>query len=181
MRVLGVVGSLRAGSLNAALMDNLERLARAADPGVDFTRADLGAIPLFSQDLEAEPPAAVTAFKQQIAQADAVFVMTPEYNRALPGVLKNALDWSSRPMGDNPWSGKPAAIGGASPGSLGAALAQADLRKVLSFLGAQVMAQPELYLAGAHRSFDEEGRALAEVEGHLESYLSAALDFFRRA
>ncbi len=138
MRVLGIVGSLRADSHNRKLLE----LAGGRLPEyVEFGTFDrLREIPAYDQDLEAvPPPAAVAALKQAIADAEAVLIATPEYNSSLPGLLKNALDWVSRPYEDNPLRGKPVAVIGASSGVFGAVQAQADARRVLTRIGARVV------------------------------------------
>jgi chromate reductase len=177
MKIAVIVGSLRRQSLNEQLARSLVGLAGAAAE-FEFLSIDL---PLFNQDLEADFPAAAAKFKQAIAAADGVMVATPEYNRGIPGPLKNAIDWSSRPAGDNPWRGKPVAVVGATPGLLGTALAQADLKRVLSFLGAKVMATPELYLANADKTFDQDGQADPEEQEYLAGYMAAFLDFVKES
>jgi chromate reductase len=147
MRVLGITGSLRRGSFNHALLrEAAERLPAGAEL-VEFER--LGEIPPFDADLEAEvTPSAVTELRQAMRDADAVLVATPEYNHSIPGVLKNALDWASRPAGQSALMGKPAAVIGASTGMFGAVWAQAETRKVLGSLGGRVV-EAELPVARA--------------------------------
>jgi len=137
MRVLGIAGSLRRGSYNHALLrEAAERLPAGAEL-VEFDR--LGEIPPYDADVEAEGiPEPVEALRQAIRGADAVIVATPEYNHSIPGVLKNALDWASRPAGQSALTGKPAAVIGASTGMFGAVWAQAETRKVLGALGGRV-------------------------------------------
>jgi chromate reductase len=113
---------------------------------LEFDLFEIAALPFFSQDLEIELPAEVVDFKKRIIAADGVLVITPEYNRSIPGVLKNALDWGSRPWGENSWNNKPAAIMGASIGAVATFGAQQHLRHVMSFLNMHVMSQPEYYL-----------------------------------
>ena len=137
MRILGIAGSLRQDSYNAALI----RAAGVERPeGAEFVVWDgLRAVPPYDEDAEARVPAAVAELKAAIAGADAVLIATPEYNASIPGQLKNALDWVSRPLAGNPLRGKPAAVVGASTGMFGAVWAQAELRKVLQTIGAQVL------------------------------------------
>ncbi|MDR2973260.1 MAG: NAD(P)H-dependent oxidoreductase [Propionibacteriaceae bacterium] len=178
MKILTMLGSLRAQSSNGVVLNDIERLIRVADPTAELTRADIGSLPLFNQDDELELSDPVRVLKDQIVASDAILILTPEYNRALPGVLKNALDWASRPWGHNSFAGKPVAIGGASPGAIGTALAQADLRKVLAFLDARVMAQPELYVSHVDQSFDIDGRAFPSTEEFLTGWVDSVLKFF---
>jgi chromate reductase len=177
MKITAIVGSLRRESLNKILVQNLERMATQADFDVaKFDYVDIS-LPLYNQDLESDLPAAVREMKRLIAEADGVIVATPEYNRSFSGVLKNAIDWSSRPAGDNPWRGKPVAVVGATTGLVGTALAQADLRRVLGFLNAQLLPTPELYLASAHEAFDENGRAIDSEEQYLSAFIASFLNF----
>ena len=155
VRILAVSGSLRRGSHNTAL---LRAAAQAAPPGVALVLYDaLDRIPAFSQDLEAPPlPPEVADLSNAVAAANALLVATPEYNFSIPGQLKNAVDWLSRPPHAGPLRGKPTAVVGASTGHFGATWAQADLRKVLGATGARVIAS-ELAVPIAHEAFDETG------------------------
>ncbi len=146
MRILGITGSLRRGSYNHALLrEAAERLPAGAEL-VEFER--LAEIPPYDADLEEAPPAAVAELRQAMRDADAVLVATPEYNHSIPGVLKNALDWASRPAGQSALNGTPAAVIGASTGMFGAVWAQAETRKVLGALGGRVI-EAELPVARA--------------------------------
>jgi chromate reductase len=146
MRVLGITGSLRRDSYNHALLgEAAERLPAGAEWS-EFER--LREIPPYDADLETETPAAVAALRRAMREADAVIVATPEYNHSIPGVLKNALDWASRPAGQSALTGKPAAVIGASTGMFGAVWAQAETRKVLGALGGRVV-EAELPVARA--------------------------------
>jgi chromate reductase, NAD(P)H dehydrogenase (quinone) len=147
MRVLGISGSLRRGSLNTALLRTAaERLPRGVEMEV-FDR--LGEIPPFSEDVELEPaPEAVWELRDAMRSADAVLIATPEYNHSLPGQLKNALDWASRPAGESALTGKPVAVIGASKSMFGGVWAQAELRKVLAAMGGRVI-EAELPIANA--------------------------------
>ena len=137
MRVLGISGSLRQDSHNTEL---LRAAATLLPSGVEFELYDgLRDIPPYDSDFEGEPPASVVRLRERIAQADAVLFATPEYNHSIPGALKNALDWVSRPLATNTMRNKPAAVIGASTGMFGAVWAQAELRKVLGALGARVI------------------------------------------
>jgi chromate reductase len=156
MRVLGISGSLRAGSYNTALLRAAVELA----PG-DMTVETFGAlrdIPLYDEDVRQRGlPPSVQSLRDAIAAADGVLLVTPEYNYSVPGVLKNAIDWASRPPAQ-PFDGKPIAIMGASPGRLGTARAQYHLRQSFVFLNGIVMPQPEVMVGGADKQVDAAGR-----------------------
>jgi chromate reductase, NAD(P)H dehydrogenase (quinone) len=156
--ILGVSGSLRHGSHNTAL---LRAAARVLPAGVELAPFNtLAAIPPFDEDHEGEPaPAGVCRLRDAIASADALLIATPEYNASIPGQLKNALDWASRPPATNALRGKPVAVIGASTGVFGAVWAQADLRKVLRTIGARVV-EGELAIGRAHQAFGPAGRLL---------------------
>src|SRR6188768_4576671 len=132
MKILGISGSLRKGSYNSSLLRTAQTLAPG---GVTIEIADISDIPPYNEDVREQgyPPSALR-FREQIRAADALLFVTPEYNYSVPGVLKNAIDWASRPYGDSAWSGKPAAIMGASVGTLGTARAQYHLRQIMVFL-----------------------------------------------
>src|SRR5919202_6926570 len=154
MRILGIAGSLRRGSHNRKL---LRAAAPLLPPGVELVEWDgLAGIPAFNEDEESDPPAAVRELLGEIEDADALLIATPEYNASLPGALKNALDWASRPFPDNVLRDKPAAVIGASTGLFGAVWAQAEVRKVLKTSGAHVL-ESELPVGMADAAFDEEG------------------------
>jgi len=141
-KVAVLVGSIRPNSSNLQFARALEKLALGR---LQFDVIDLAALPFYDETLWANPPAAVLDMKQRIAAADAVLFVTPEYNRSIPGVLKNAIDWPSRPFGQSVWDGKPAAIVGATAGQSGTAQAQAHLRSILPILGVVLMGRPEVY------------------------------------
>ncbi|MDL2316183.1 NAD(P)H-dependent oxidoreductase, partial [Desulfovibrio sp. OttesenSCG-928-A18] len=166
-----VVGSLRKDSINKKLARALEKT------GADlfsFTTVAIDALPLFNQDLEEKLPEPVLRMKEAVAAADAVLIVTPEYNRSIPGVLKNALDWGSRPMGEGVWAGKPVALAGASGGSVGTAVAQSHLRSVVTFLGMKLSAQPELYFTDRPELIAPDGTVTDEkTKGYLRRYLEA--------
>jgi len=154
-RIAIVVGSLRAESLNRKLARELERLAPA---GLRFAEIGIGELPLYNQELdEGTPPAGWTAFRDSLRAAEAVLFVTPEYNRSIPGVLKNAIDVGSRPYGESAWARKPGAVVSATPGALGAFGANHHLRQCCVFLDMPIMPQPEAYLAGVGTWFGEDG------------------------
>ncbi len=147
------VGSLRAHSFNKSLATTLEK---SASKGVTFHYADIN-LPLFNQDLEATYPAEAQRGKDIVEAADGVLFITPEFNRSIPGVLKNAVDWISRPWGHNSFAGKPTAITGATVSPVGTALAQYSLRQAMTYLDVKLMGAPELMIAGAGDVFTEDG------------------------
>jgi chromate reductase len=160
MEILGISGSLRRGSHNRQL---LRAAGEALPPGVTLVEWDrLRELPAFDEDLEAAPGPAVEAFRTAIEDADALVIATPEYNHSLPGALKNALDWASRPFPDNALRDKPALVIGASTGLFGAVWAQAEVRKVLRASGASVL-EAELPVGLADFAFDDDGH-LADPE-----------------
>ena len=142
-RVGMFVGSLSSTSINRILGKALVRLA---PPELDFTDIPIGNLPLYSPDFDSDYPAEPRALKETIAASDAVLFVTPEYNRSIPGALKNAIDWASRPWGQNSFDHMPAAVIGTSPGQIGTAVAQQSLRGVLSFCNARQMTAPEAYV-----------------------------------
>jgi chromate reductase len=172
VRVLAISGSLRAGSYNAALA----RAAAASAPdGVDVELYEgLGALPAFDEDADGDvPPAAVRDLRERIAGADALLVVTPEYNGSIPGVLKNAIDWASRPRGSAALRGKAVAIAGASTGQYGALWAIQDLRRVLGIAGARVI-EGEVSVPRTHELVDEDGALSSEaVASRLRDLLAA--------
>ncbi len=141
-KVMVIIGGICAGSLNKRFFEAVERLGGTS---LEFTVADIASLPFFSQEFENDPPQSVAALKNLAMESDAVLIVTPEYNRSIPGVLKNALDWGSRPYGKNVWAHKPTAIMGASIGPIGTFGAQQHLRNICSFLDMPVMNQPAVY------------------------------------
>jgi chromate reductase len=172
LTVLAINGSLRQGSHNGALL----RAAAASLPsGVDLVElTGLADVPPYSEDDDRSPaPSSVEALRRALDQADAVLISTPEYNSSIPGQLKNVLDWASRPFPDNALRGKPAAVIGASTGMFGAVWAQAEVRKVLQVMGAQVIDR-ELPVAYAHERFDAAGRLVDDdLAAELRDVLAA--------
>jgi len=172
VRILGVAGSLRRGSLNRALLGAAIKLAPA---GLTIDAFDLADVPLYNGDVEAAgDPAGVTAFKNAIRAADAVLFVTPEYNHGVPGVMKNAVDWASRPARDAALNGKPVGIIGASPGQVGTARGQSQLRQAFEFTNSFCMPQPEILVFRAHEKFDASGDLTdAKTAEFLGKYLEA--------
>ena len=159
LNILGIAGSLRRDSYNRAAL----RGARELVPdGAKLDIFELNGIPCFNQDDELQPPAKIIELKTQVRAADAILFVTPEYNYSIPGVLKNAIDWASRPYGDSAWSGKPVAVMGASIGMFGTARAQYHLRQVFVFLNMHPLNQPEVMIAKAAERFDANGNLTDE-------------------
>ncbi|MCX5805990.1 MAG: NAD(P)H-dependent oxidoreductase [Proteobacteria bacterium] len=172
--ILGFAGSLRKGSFNKAILRAaVELLPEEAELDI----FDLEGIPPFNQDLESQMPERVKEFKQKIRAADAILIATPEYNYSVPGVLKNAIDWASRPYGDNVFSGKPLALMGASIGMLGTARAQYHLRQTLVFLNVYPLNQPEIMIPFVEQKIDENGnladeKTRSKIKELIESLIS---------
>lgn len=174
MKVLAISGSVRSGSHNTAL---LRAAAEEAPEGVELELwAGLKAIPPFDQDDELDPPATVEAFRDAVRNADAVLIATPEYNSSVPGALKNALDWASRPVATNVFRNKPVGVIGSSAGAFGAVWSQAELRKVLTTMGARV-AEIELAVGHAHEKLDVQGNLIdGTVRQELRDAVSTLVD-----
>jgi len=153
-KVAVFVGSLRKDSINKKLAKAVEKLMPA---DFEFDYVDIGALPLYNQDYDADYPPTYRHLKQQIEAADALLFVTPEYNRSVPGVLKNAIDIGSRPWGKNSFAGKPAAVIGASIGTIGTAIAQQHVRGSLAFVDAPTLAQPEVFVHFKDGLIDDDG------------------------
>ncbi len=178
IRILGIAGSLRRQSYNRAVLRAAAELA-PADATVEIFEID--GIPPFSEDDEQDPPAKVVELKNRIRESDAVLFVTPEYNYSIPGVLKNAIDWASRPYGDNAWWGKPAAVMGASISSLGTARAQYHLRQVMVYLNMFPLNQPEVMIGAANERFDTVGKLTdEETREYVGLLLQNLVDWTRR-
>jgi chromate reductase len=177
IRILGIAGSLRRASYNRAAL----RAAMTLVPnGATLDAFELDGIPGFNQDEEQNPPSQVVELKRRIRAADALLIVTPEYNYSVPGVLKNAIDWASRPYGDSAWSGKPAAIMGASVGTIGTARAQYHLRQIFVFLNVLAINQPEVMIGNAATRFDADGNLTDETSKKLIADLLRNLVEWRR-
>lgn len=180
-RVGYLVGSLSKNSINRILS---KALLKVAPDDLEFTEIPIRDLPLFNQDVEMDPPQSVTDLKWAIESSQAVLIVTPEYNRSIPGPLKNALDWASRPYGQNSFDHVPAAVIGASPGNIGTALAQQGVRGVLSFCNARQMTAPEAYIKFNPDIFQADGEVtdeatrailttfMAEFRTHIERVLT---------
>lgn len=173
LRILGLSGSLRRGSLNTRLLRSASRLT---PPGVGLDVYDYAEVPLFNSDLMVDGalPPAVVSLNDAIRGANAVLIATPEYNYGIPGPLKNALDWASRPAYQSVFAGKPTAILGASPGVVGTARAQGQLKQVLLGMVAEVFPYPEVLVGSASARFDDEGSIVDEATVELLTRFVAA-------
>lgn len=163
------IGSLATDSINRKLAKALEKLA---PPELELVEIPIGDLPLYSRDYDADYPAAGRAFKDAVAGVDALLFVTPEYNRSVPGVLKNAIDWGSRPWGTNSFAKKPSAVTGASPGLISTAVAQQHLRSILSFVNSPEIAQPEAFIHFTQGLIDDEGNVtVPATEEFLRTWL----------
>ena len=167
-----IVGSLRKGSFNRQVAHALAELAPA---GMKLEIVEIGQLPLYNQDSDGNPPAVFTEFRNRIRAADALLFVTPEYNRSVPGVLKNALDVGSRPYGHNAWDGKPGAVVSASIGAIAGFGANHHLRQSLVFLNVPAMPQPEAYIGDAGKLFDSNGKLVDDgtrkfLQGFMQAY-----------
>jgi len=166
-----VVGSLRKESLNRKVAKAFIQLAPA---NLKLEIVEIGDLPLYNEEHDsATPPASYSSFRERIRRADAVLFVTPEYNRSVPGVLKNAIDVGSRPYGKSAWNSKPCAVVSASPGAIGGFGANHHLRQSLVFLNMPVLQQPEAYLGGAGSFFDESGQLSEKTQPFLQSIIDA--------
>ncbi len=163
-----LVGSIRKESLNRQLANAIFKLAPS-----DFTfkHIEIAELPLYNQDLDGKQPEVVNKFKQEIAQCQGLIFVTPEYNRSIPGVLKNALDQASRPYGQNSWSGKPAGILGVSVGTIGTALAQQHLRNILAYLDVPTLNQPESFTQAKDGLFDNSGNIGEQSKQFFQNWI----------
>lgn len=164
VNIIGIAGSIRRQSYNRSALNAAKELL-PDDAVLDIF--ELEGIPVFNQDHDQDPPAKVAELKKRIRAADAVLIATPEYNYSIPGVLKNAIDWASRPYGDSAWSGKPVAVMGASIGRMGTARAQYHLRQVFVFLDMYPLNKPEVMIGEAADRFDSDGNLIDERSREL--------------
>jgi chromate reductase len=178
LSILAIAGSLRRNSYNAAALRAADQIA---PPAMQIAIFDIGSIPLYNEDIRTTHlPSYVADLRAQVKQADGVLIATPEYNYSVPGVLKNALDWASRPP-DQPFDQKPVAIIGASPSPMGSSRAQYHLRQILGGLNAFVMPKPEVIIAHASQRFDIQGQLIDEATREaLRKHLEAFANFIRR-
>lgn len=165
-----VVGSIRKDSFNRKLAEALEKLFPAE---FSFTQVRIDDLPLYNQNEDASPAAPVTRLKGEISAAQGVLFFTPEYNRSIPGVLKNAIDHASRPYGKSAWAGKPAGVIGASVGPIGTALAQQHLRNILAYLNMPTLGQPEAFIHNKEGLYDAAGNIGEASKKFLQSWVDA--------
>ncbi|GAB2557960.1 NADPH-dependent FMN reductase [Rhodanobacter koreensis] len=174
LRIAVFVGSLRADSFNRRLAQAVERLAPT---GFTFRHVPIGGLPLYSQDFDADYPVPASQLKKEVEAADGLLFVTPEYNRSIPGVLKNAIDIASRPWGTNSFAGKPGAVIGTSIGSTGTALAQQHLRNILAYLDVPLLAQPEVFIHFKDDLIADDGTIHSDgtrnfLQGFVDSYVA---------
>ena len=178
VRILGIAGSLRQESYNRAA---LRAATELCPEGASIETFELDGIPGFNQDQEQNPPPRVVELKKLVREADAILFVTPEYNYSVPGVLKNAIDWASRPYGDSAWNGKPAAMMGASIGAIGTARAQYHLRQMMVFLNMFPVNQPEVMIGNASERFDAQGNLTDDAtKEFIRQLLQNLVDWTRR-
>lgn len=175
LNIAVVIGSLRKESFNKKLILALNKLNH---PNLKLNILDLQDVPLYNQDLESNLPAAVVKLKNDISQADGILFATPEYNRSIPGMLKNIIDWGTRPYGKNSWAKKPAAVIGTSPGIVGTAAAQSHLRSILVTVDTILLGQPEVYFVYKNDLIDEENNITNEdTKNFLQNFLNVFNDW----
>ncbi|WP_095157638.1 NADPH-dependent FMN reductase [Pseudomonas sp. Irchel 3E13] len=165
-----LVGSLRKASLNRKVAQALGELAPS---NLTLRIVEIGDLPLYNEDIDTDPPAAYKAFREQIKNSNALLFVTPEYNRSVPGALKNAIDVGSRPYGQSAFSGKPGAVVSVSPGAVGGFGANHHLRQSLVFLDVPCMQQPEAYIGGAATLFDEQGKLSEKARPFLQGFIDS--------
>ena len=172
-----VVGSLRKDSFNRKLADAIVKLA---PPEFSFQQVQISDLPLYNQDDDANQAESVKRLKNEIKNAQGILFVTPEYNRSIPGVLKNAIDNASRPYGQNAWAGKPAGVIGISIGVIGTAMAQQHLRNVLAFLDMPTLGQPEIFIQAKDGLFDEAGNIGAESKQFLQNWMDKYVEWVKK-
>ena len=172
-----LVGSLRRESFNRRLALAIGRMAPS---GVEFKLLEIGDLPLYNQDDDANPPASAVRLKSEIQASNGVLFITPEYNRSLPGVLKNAIDHASRPYGQSAFAGKPAGVIGASVGAMGTAMAQQHLRNILAYLDMPTLGQPEAFIHAKDGLFDDSGDIGPASLEFIQAWVTAFLGWVRK-
>jgi len=172
-----IVGSLRRDSLNRKLADAVVKLA---PPEFSFKQVQIGDLPLYNQDDDANPAESVKRLKAEIAAAQGLLFLTPEYNRSIPGVLKNAIDHGSRPYGQSVWAGKPGGILGVSIGATGACMAQQHLRNILAYLNVPTLGQPEAFIQAKAGLFDESGNIGADSKEFMQAWMDYYVSWVKK-
>ena len=171
-----VVGSLRQDSFNRKLANAIVKLAPSE---FSFKHLAIGALPLYNQDNDGDPAVSVKRLKADIAASQGLLFVTPEYNRSIPGVLKNAIDHASRPYGQSAWKGKPAGVLGASGGAIGTAMAQQHLRNILAYLDVPTLGQPEAFIQVKDGLFDEDGNIGEDSKPFLQNWMEKYVDWVK--
>ena len=172
-----IVGSLRRDSFNRKLADAVVKLASSE---FSFKQVQIGDLPLYNQDDDANPAEAVKRMKAEITAAQGLLFITPEYNRSIPGVLKNAIDHASRPYGQSVWAGKPAGILGVSVGAIGTSMAQQHLRNILAYLNVPTLGQPEAFIQAKAGLFDESGNIGTDSKEFMQAWMDYYLAWFKK-
>lgn len=172
-----VVGSLRRDSFNRKLANAVTRLAPEE---FSFQSLEIGDLPLYNQDDDDNPAEEVKRLKSEIARSAAILFVTPEYNRSMPGVLKNALDHASRPYGQSAWEGKPAGVIGTSIGAIGTAVAQQHLRSSMAYLDMPAMGQPEVFIKVEEGMFDDQGEVSGDTREFLQGWMDKYVDWVKQ-
>lgn len=172
-----VVGSLRKDSFNRQMANAVVKLA---PPEFSFKQLQISDLPLYNQDDDAHQADSIKRLKNEIKNAHGVLFVTPEYNRSIPGVLKNAIDNASRPYGQNAWAGKPAGIIGVSIGTIGTAMAQQHLRNVLAFLDMPTLGQPEIFIQAKEGLFDDTGNIGADSKQFLQNWMNKYVEWVKK-
>jgi chromate reductase len=176
-KIAVIVGSLRKDSLNRKVAKTMMLLA---GPKLDMEFVEIGLLPLYNEDDDASPPAVYTEFRERIKRYDGVLFVSPEYNRSVPGALKNAIDVGSRPYGHSAWSGKPAGVVTVSPGAIGGFGANHHIRQMLVFLNMPAMPQPEAYIGGVGKQFDGDNLTNDSTRGFLQTFVDAFATWVER-
>lgn len=176
-KIAVLVGSLRQQSFNRKLGDALAKLAA---PEFSFQNIEIGDLPLYNQDDDADQAPSVKRMKSEIAASHGVLFITPEYNRSVPGVLKNAIDHASRPYGESVWTGKPAGVLGVSIGTIGTALAQQHLRNITAYLDMPTLGQPEIFLQAKDDLFDQDGNIGPASKDFLQGWMDKYMAWVKR-
>lgn len=177
MHILAICGSLGTASINRVLTLEAVKLAE----GMTIEIANIDTLPLYNEDIEKVSfPAAATGLKEKIRAADGVLIFTPEFNRGMPGPLKNALDWTSRPSGQHPWGGKPVGVLGASSGPRGTIVAQYDIKRMMNYFGAHVLGQPEFYVDNSDKKIADGELKDEKTREYLVKYLAAFKTFVEK-
>ncbi|TYS69776.1 NAD(P)H-dependent oxidoreductase [Sutcliffiella horikoshii] len=179
LKIVSICGSLRKDSFNKMLLEAIKQESKEVGD-MEITIVEIDKLPLFNEDLEiGGDPVEVIDFKEKLREADGILIVTPEYNSGIPGGLKNALDWASRPIQSSIFANLPVAVAGATPGSIGTALSQMQLRQILVAMNANVMSGPKVLVGGVHQKVDSETKQIIDQRtiSHLRSFANQLKDF----